>query len=465
MMSLRHSDMASSSPKRVNLHGSGIPERHHMNERSFYEEHAAPLALPPLQGEHRAGVAIVGGGLAGLSTAASLLARGVRDLMLLEAEQLGSGASGRNGGFVMEGFSLSPQALLRQLGAEAARSLYGASRDAVALVRQRIVEHGIDCQRTEGGALWLDWFDTPASRQRMQAHAGLLRERFGVEWDAVDREQVRRWLDSPRYGGALWERGAFHFQPLRYVRGLAVALQSQGLRICEASPVRELVQHGSGWRLQTGTGVLHAEQVLLAGGATLRGVHAGVERARLPIATYVVCSEPLAPARQVIHTDAALYDNRFAFDYYRRLQDGRILWGGRISIRERRPEAIAALLKRDLLRVFPPTARSAAHARLGRLDELCPPRNAPGAAAAPRPVGRAGIWRSRHGAHRAGRRMAGRRPAQSAAAAGAAALRPAAGLRWRRSAGGAGPLQLGRVAGLAQRSAPLNTRQVVLAWA
>jgi len=345
--------MASSSPKRVNLHGSGIPERHHMNERSFYEEHAAPLALPPLQGEHRAGVAIVGGGLAGLSTAASLLARGVRDLVLLEAEQLGSGASGRNGGFVMEGFSLSPQALLRQLGAEAARSLYGASRDAVALVRQRIVEHGIDCQRTEGGALWLDWFDTPASRQRMQAHAGLLRERFGVEWDAVDREQVRRWLDSPRYGGALWERGAFHFQPLRYVRGLAVALQSQGLRICEASPVRELVQHGSGWRLQTGTGVLHAEQVLLAGGATLRGVHAGVERARLPIATYVVCSEPLAPVRQVIHTDAALYDNRFAFDYYRRLQDGRILWGGRISIRERRPEAIAALLKRDLLRVFP----------------------------------------------------------------------------------------------------------------
>lgn len=325
-----------------------------MNEgRSYYEDEAPPRPAQALPGRLQAQVAVVGGGLAGLSTAASLLERGVRDVLLLESQTLGAGASGRNGGFVMEGFSLSPRSLLRQLGPAAARSLYGASRDAVGLVRRRIRAHGIDCHARDGGALWLDWFDTPASRRRMADHARLLGEQFGAAWDEVDRAQVRRWLDSERYGMALWERGAFHFQPLRYLRGLAAALEAQGLRIAEHSAVHTLRPSASGWRLHTDTAQIDAEQLLLAGGATLRGVHRGVEGARLPIATYVVASEPLPSERQPIRTDAALYDNRFAFDYYRRLPDDRILWGGRISIRQRDPAAIAALLKRDLLRVFP----------------------------------------------------------------------------------------------------------------
>lgn len=317
-----------------------------------------PLALPGLAGACiEAETAIVGGGFAGLATAASLQERGRGPIALIEAETFGHGASGRNGGFVFGGFSLGPAALLRDLGAEAARELYAGTRDAVQRIRERIVRHRIDCQRVEGGALWLDWFDSPRSRAAMAAQAELLHTQFGVRWEPVDRQQLRDWLQTERYGGGLLERDAFHFHPLAYARGLASALVAGGARLFERSPVQRIERDGSGWRLHARCGgQLRAQQLVIAGGGYLQRVLPALERARLPIATYVMTTAPLPDSEQPIRCDAALYDNRFAFDYYRRLGDGRILWGGRISILEREPARIAALLKRDLLKVYPQLA-------------------------------------------------------------------------------------------------------------
>lgn len=327
----------------------------------YYEETAPPRRQRPLQGAQlQTEIAILGGGFAGLGTAASLIERGRRDLVVLEAGGVGEGASGRNGGFVFGGFSLDPAALLRQLGPEAARTLYAGTREAVARIRSRIHSHGIACEAVEGGALWLDWFDSPRSRAAMAAQAQLLRTQFGVHWEAVPREQLRAWLQTERYGGALREADAFHFQPLAYARGLADAIEAGGGRVCERSAVQRIERMGTGWRLHTAEGGgVQAEQLVIAGGGYLQRVLPPLERARLPIATYVMATEPLPEARQPIRCAAALYDNRFAFDYYRRLgsaDGGRILWGGRISIREREPARIAALLKRDLLKVYPQLA-------------------------------------------------------------------------------------------------------------
>lgn len=325
---------------------------------SYYEASAAPLALPALAGAQiEVETAIVGGGFAGLGVAASLQERGRGSIALVEAETIGHGASGRNGGFVFGGFSLGPEALLRDLGAEAARELYAGTRAAVQRIRERIERHRIDCQRVEGGALWLDWFDSRRSRAAMAAQAELLQTQFGVRWEPVDRQQLRDWLQTERYGGALLERDAFHFQPLAYARGLAAALVAGGARLFERSAVQRIERDGGGWRLHGGCGgQLRADQLVVAGGGYLQRVLPPLERARLPIATYVMTTEPLTPAQQPIRCDAALYDNRFAFDYYRRLSDGRILWGGRISILEREPAQIAALLKQDLLKVYPQLA-------------------------------------------------------------------------------------------------------------
>lgn len=328
---------------------------------SYYEDSAAAQAFAPLAGARiEVETAIVGAGFAGLGTAASLQERGQRSMAVLEAETVGHGASGRNGGFVFGGFSRGPEALLRELGAPAARALYVGTRSAVARIRERIARHAIACDRVEGGALWLDWFDTPRSRAAMAGQAALLREHFGVEWQAVERAQLRDWLATERYGGALLERDAFHFHPLAYARGLAAAIQAGGGRVHEQTAVRRIEPAGSGWRLHSACGgEVRAERLVVAGGGYLRKLLPPLERARLPIATYVMTTAPLAAHAQPIRCDAALYDNRFAFDYYRRLPDGRILWGGRISILEREPARIAELLRRDLLKVYPQLAEVA----------------------------------------------------------------------------------------------------------
>lgn len=326
--------------------------------QTYYESSALPQPQRALAGAAlRARTVILGGGLAGLSAASSLVERGDRDTVLLEAQAVGHGASGRNGGFVFGGFSLEPEDLLRQLGEPAARSLYAATRDAVALIRARIARHGIRCDAVEGGALWLDWFDSPASRQAMAARQSLLAERFGVRWETLTPAQVRACLHTERYGGALLERDALHFHPLAYARGVAQALQAQGAQVFEGTAVTRIEAAQGRWRVHTACGgSVQAERVLVAGGGYLSKVLPALERARLPIATYVVATEPLPDPLQPIRTDAALYDNRFAFDYYRRLVDGRILWGGRISILQREPAAIARLLMRDLLKVYPQLA-------------------------------------------------------------------------------------------------------------
>ncbi|MBB5204212.1 glycine/D-amino acid oxidase-like deaminating enzyme [Inhella inkyongensis] len=325
-------------------------------EQTWYQASATPQVFEPLGGRTLdVDVAILGGGFAGLATARALQERGFKNPVLLEAQQVGHGASGRNGGFVFGGFSRGPAALLADLGPARARTLYALSRDAVRTIRRRIDELQIDCERIEGGALWVDWFRSPASLKALRAEASLLRDHFGVQWDEIAPEQVRQWLETERYGAALLERDAFHFHPLKYARGLAAAIQREGGAVFEHSAVQAVMREGSGWRLNVqGGGTLHCQRLVVAGGGYLqRGLLPALSGARLPIATYVMVTEPLPENLQPVRTPAAIYDTRFAFDYYRKLQDGRLLWGGRISILEREPQRIAELLRADLLKVYP----------------------------------------------------------------------------------------------------------------
>jgi gamma-glutamylputrescine oxidase len=159
---------------------------------------------------------------------------------------------------------------------------------------------------------------------------------------------------SERYHDGLYERDALHLHPLNYAIGLAAAAAGQGVRIHERQRCHESCSRGGAWRLRTAQGVVLADQVVLACGGYLAGLQPAIDRAILPIATYVMVDR--AAGRRLdecLHTRAAVYDTRFAFDYYRPLPDTRLLWGGRISIRNRSPQAVKRLLMQDLLRVFP----------------------------------------------------------------------------------------------------------------
>jgi gamma-glutamylputrescine oxidase len=325
-----------------------------MTAANYYTIGASTLQRAALRGATEARVCIIGGGFAGLHCALSLLERGERSVVLLEAEHVGFGASGRNGGFVFAGYSLGESALLKRLGTERARYWYAQTQAAVVRIRELIARYRIECDCVDAGVLWVNWF---ADQTPLIARQALLAEHFATQWQHVERATLRELIQSDRYSGALFERNAMHVNPLRLAQGLAAACEQHGGHIYEASPAIDLRQNGRTWQIRTPDGVVNAEHVIVAGGGYLHGAAPPLQtlrRALLPIATYVLASKPLgALADQLINTQAAIYDTRFAFDYYRKTLDKRIVWGGRISILQRTPETIAKLLSADMQRVFP----------------------------------------------------------------------------------------------------------------
>ncbi len=323
--------------------------------RDYYQatKNSSPLRQP-LSGKRSAKVCIIGGGFAGLNTALGLVERGVRDVVLLEAQTLAFGASGRNGGFVFAGFSRGPASLLHDLGPLRAKALYSGTTAAVELIRHRVAALGIDCQLTDAGVYWTNWFRDPRVLRDFQA---LLARDFDSTWAWVPKNELRDRVLSDRYSDALFEANAMHFHPLNYALGIAAAAEAGGASIHESSPATELIKQAGGWRVRTPEGEVECEHVVLACGGYLAGLRREVDAGVLPIATYVMVTEPLGERMAtILRTQAAIYDTRFAFDYYRPLPDGRLLWGGRISVRDRPPAQVQRLLLRDLMKVFPQLA-------------------------------------------------------------------------------------------------------------
>jgi glycine/D-amino acid oxidase-like deaminating enzyme len=322
--------------------------------RSWYQAEAGDDDWPRLSGRQRCRVAVVGAGLAGISTALALVERGVQDVCVLDSEAPGAGASGRNGGFVFAGYSLGNDALVEQVGEETAKRMHGYTRDAVSLIRRRIDHYAIDCQVNDAGVVLADWFDEPDT---VQAMAERMRRRLGFELDWIPAREMPGWVDSPRYGGGLHEPGSFHFHPLRHIRGLARSIEGGGGRVFGHSGVRSIRQEAPGWALETAAGRLDADHVVLATGGYDRRLAPVLQRALQPVATYIAVTEPLGDRlRRFLPRPVAVYDTRFAFDYYRPLPDTRLLWGGRISMASRSPAAIRRLMRKDLGRVFPDLA-------------------------------------------------------------------------------------------------------------
>ena len=303
----------------------------------------------PLAGTLRCSTAVIGAGLAGLSTALELAERGAEDIVVVDRGDVAEGASGRNGGFVFAGFSLDPHALAAQQGEEAARRMHGWTRDAVETVRRRCREHDVPMHET--GIVLADWF---ADDARLGALQDRLARTLDFELDWIPTERMKEWVVSDRYGAGLLESRAFHFHPLAYARALASRIEQLGGKVHVESPATRISSHDGSWRVETPDGRLDAQRVVLATGGYDRQLLPRAQRCVQPVGTYVAVTEPLGDELgALIPSGAAVYDTRFAFDYYRPLPDGRLLWGGRISTADRDPAAVERLLRRDLTRVFP----------------------------------------------------------------------------------------------------------------
>ncbi|HKL51140.1 MAG TPA: FAD-binding oxidoreductase [Wenzhouxiangellaceae bacterium] len=322
--------------------------RFHAN--TWYQHDLGEAAdVDGLSGSTRAGTVVVGAGLAGLSTALGLVERGEHDILVMDRGGPAEGASGRNGGFVFGGFSLDNLELARQRGAEQAALMHGWTRSAVDLVRRRC--ETLDVPVSDGGVLLADWFGKP---ERLQRFRDQMRDLLDFRLDRVDHDEMPRYVASDRYGAGLMEPGSFHFNPLAYARAIAARLRESGASVVSNAPVLSMRPERGGWRLETPAAEIRADRIVLATGGYDRRLWPRAQRAIQPIGTYVMVTEPLGNRlSELIPGGVAVYDTRFAFDYYRPLYDGRLLWGGRISVADRDPASIRKLLYRDMLRVFP----------------------------------------------------------------------------------------------------------------
>ncbi len=327
----------------------------HRNDRrgvhapSWYAESAAPFPdQPPLEGEARADVCIVGGGFTGLSTALHLAERGV-DVAVVEAHRVGWGASGRNGGQVGVGQRVDQPTIEKLVGLERAKAAWEIGLDAARLVPALIERHGIDCAYRPG-ILYANHrrrFDAGA-----EAGVAHMREVYGYDGEEyLPPERLAEAVAAQGYSGGVHLRDAGHLHPLNYARGLARAALAAGARIYETSQATAL----EGTRVVTERGAVTADTVILACNGYLGRLAPEVAARVMPINNYVIATEPLgeARARALIPGGEAVADSRFVVNYYRLSEDGRMLFGGGESYGDAFPSDIKGYVRSRMLKVFP----------------------------------------------------------------------------------------------------------------
>ena len=310
---------------------------------------AAPRR-PALAGVVETETCVVGGGLAGLSTALDLAERG-RDVVLLEGERVGWGASGRNGGFVVAGYPAGNLALVEAVGAKEARTLFDLSRMGQALVAERIERYGWPGVGKSMGGL----------RCAMRGHDALLHRQkaamagtMDVDLEFWPGERVREVLATERYGGGLFNPHTFSVHPHNLSLGLADAAERQGARVFESSPCRKLVLDGPVKRVVTEGGEVRARNVVVACGGYVGGLNWPLAAATVPIATFVAVTETLgAELDAAIAVPYAISDLQFATNYYRRVGGNRLLWGGRVQAWEPSAGSIGKALRGDMVAFYP----------------------------------------------------------------------------------------------------------------
>ena len=295
-------------------------------------------------------VAVVGGGLAGLSAAIELADRGY-SVVLLEARQVGWGASGRNGGQVIAGLACDQATIEQQLGLQASRSVWDMTMEALRLIGERRERFDIDCDWQAG---YLSLAIGARKARELQAWQDHMQQAYGYETQWIGPGELPHWIASPRFHSGAHDPLGGHLHPLKYCLGLARAAARLGVRIHEQSPV-VAIEPGNTVRVRTATGCVSASHVLLAGNVYLNGVAPLLEARIMPVGTYIVASEALDPAlaESLIPSRSAVCDTNFVLDYFRPTRDHRMLYGGRVSYSTATPANLAASMQARMARTFP----------------------------------------------------------------------------------------------------------------
>ncbi|MDV7143051.1 FAD-binding oxidoreductase [Tropicimonas sp. TH_r6] len=319
---------------------------------SWHAETATPLApFAPAEGALRADVCVIGAGYTGLSAALHLRQRGY-DVIVLEAQRVGFGASGRNGGHATMGQRIEQDDLEAMMGKEDARRLWEIGNEAVGLVREL-------SRAPEVEATFHDGIVHADHRARYvphsQAYARKLQEEYGYDLiRTLDREEMRHMVGSPAYHGGTLDMGSGHIDPLQFALGLARMAVAEGARIHEGSKVVEIIE-GSPAKIRTERAEIIADHVILACNGYLGGLEPRVAARVMPINNFIATTEPMSPEEQesLIRNNHAVADSKFVVNYFRFSDDHRLIFGGGESYGYRFPSDIRAKVMKPLLEIYP----------------------------------------------------------------------------------------------------------------
>ena len=318
---------------------------------SYYAASAHPAPKrPAFEGEATPDVCIVGAGYTGLSAGIDLAAKG-HQVMILEANRVGWGASGRNGGQIVNGLNAGLDTVERRYGAATARFVASLVKEGGEIIRERIAKYAIDCDLREGNV-----FAALTDRHmRELVEKQTLWRRYGIDdFELLDAAAIRRHVATDLYAGGMLDPTGGHLHPLNLALGEARAFEAEGGVIHEESRVERIEAIGGAPVLHTARGVIRPRRLILAGNAYLGNVVPELDTRVMPFSTQIIATEPLgARGQALLPTEVCVEDVRYVLDYYRLSADGRLLFGGGTVYGGTDPADIKAKILPNLEKVFP----------------------------------------------------------------------------------------------------------------
>jgi gamma-glutamylputrescine oxidase len=318
---------------------------------SYYQATAnQSVACPRLEGDISADVVVIGAGFTGLSAALELAMAGYK-VVVLEAETIGFGATGRNGGQICTGFSPGQTKIARQLGDADARKCFAIAEESKTLIEDRIAKFNISCDLKWG---YLHCAAKPGQDRYFRNWQAEMEDLGYGGCEVLSKASLDDKLGTTRYHGALREPRAGHFHPLNYCLGLAKAALAAGVMICEHSQVLNVDTGAKPWA-RTAQGKVSAKFMVIAGngylGKTVKPLYGRV----MPVTSFIVTTEPVDEdmARALIRDDEAVADTNFILDYFRRTADNRLLFGGGANYSTLEPKDVGTFMKQRMVKVFP----------------------------------------------------------------------------------------------------------------
>ena len=319
--------------------------------RSYYAATANDVTdYPALAGEHSADVCVIGGGFTGIATALTLSERGYA-VAVVEANRVGWGASGRNGGQMINGVG-GLEKIEEQHGKAVSDLVWDMRWRGIEIIRERVQTYGIDCDLKDG---FLEVARKPSQVADIEKEAEECAARdFPYRYEVWDRATTQEKLGTDAFHGAFASFRDGHLHPLNLCTGEARAAERLGARIFERSPVTG-IGHGSRPRVMTASGSITADAVLIAGNAYSQLEPKHLSNLVFPAGSYIIATEPLPPelAAEINREDAAVCDLNVVVDYFRLSADKRLLYGGACNYSGRDPSSIEAYIRPRMLEVYP----------------------------------------------------------------------------------------------------------------